>query len=347
MKTTSFGMLLGASMFALGIDNGAFFSMAAQPPRPAGTAGNTMASITSELQPLPRTGSPPSHTARASEYRDMVYDYRNQMVRHEDQSTGVVSTYAYDALRRRMQMNTLGNGLPPKSAHFILDGWREIEERDDQQVLRGTYVHGRYVDEVLTMDRGGTYFYHTDDLSSTQALTDTTTTVVERYKFEDYGSPWFLSPSGERLAASVVGNSFLFTGRQFDDTAVWYYYRTRHLGPDVGRFTSHDSIGIWEDEKNLGNATAYVAQNPLSRVDPFGTETIDVEVDCLTERCCPTNECAPRHGKKICHYRRVYVDEASEECTFVHPLTGKPMCKQHPLIPTTILLGCGDCGLPS
>ncbi|MBN1342917.1 MAG: hypothetical protein JXQ73_09575, partial [Phycisphaerae bacterium] len=40
------------------------------------------------------------------------------------------------------------------------------------------------------------------------------------------------------------------------------------------RFTSRDSIGIWGDEGNLGNAFAYVGSNPWTRLDPSGRHPI-------------------------------------------------------------------------
>ena len=67
-----------------------------------------------------------------------------------------------------------------------------------------------------------------------------------------------------------MGNPFFFTGRRFDWETRLYDYRTRWYDPIAGRFTSRDSIGIWGDGLNLGNAFAYVGNNPWSRLDPTG-----------------------------------------------------------------------------
>lgn len=41
---------------------------------------------------------------------------------------------------------------------------------------------------------------------------------------------------------SGFGNSYLFTGRRFDDTTGLYYNRNRYYEPGNGRFLSRDPI---------------------------------------------------------------------------------------------------------
>ncbi len=49
----------------------------------------------------------------------------------------------------------------------------------------------------------------------------------------------------------------------------------RYKEPSWGRFTTRDSIGIWRDTRNIGSGTAYVANNPMRYVDPFGKQAGD------------------------------------------------------------------------
>jgi RHS repeat-associated protein len=148
-----------------------------------------------------------------------------------------------------------------------------------------TYVYGRYIDEVLQMQRCGTgilpvdcttgvppvdYYYHTDDLYNVMAVTDGAGNVVERYEYDDYGTPMVMAPDGTVFASSTIGNPYLFTGRRYDAETSWYHYRTRYLDPAAGRFTTRDTIGIWGDPYELGNGYSLVGNSPLSWLDPYG-----------------------------------------------------------------------------
>jgi RHS repeat-associated protein len=171
--------------------------------------------------------------------------------------------------------------------------WQVCEEQDGSGDTVATYVYGRYIDEVLQMQRcestppctspGGTstppadYYYHTDDLYNVMAVTDDAGNVVERYEYDDYGTPTFMNANGDVLAQppgnrepSWIANPYLFTGRRFDPETAWYHYRTRYLDPAAGRFTTRDTIGIWGDPGEHGNGYTYVRNNPGRNTDPFG-----------------------------------------------------------------------------
>ena len=65
-------------------------------------------------------------------------------------------------------------------------------------ICQRTCVFGSYIDEVLCMVKADNsrYFYSTNDLYSTYALTDGTGTVVERYMYDPYGNVTVLAPDG-------------------------------------------------------------------------------------------------------------------------------------------------------
>jgi RHS repeat-associated protein len=115
-----------------------------------------------------------------------------------------------------------------------------------------------------------TRYHHTDDLYNVMAVTDGAGNVVERYEYDDYGTPMVMAPDGTVFASSTIGNPYLFTGRRYDAETSWYHYRTRYLDPAAGRFTTRDIIGIWGDPWEFGNGYTYVANGPLSYLDPAG-----------------------------------------------------------------------------
>ncbi|MEM7395854.1 MAG: RHS repeat-associated core domain-containing protein, partial [Verrucomicrobiota bacterium] len=190
-----------------------------------------------------------------------VYDYRNRMVLHSNQASATVTSYAYDALGRRIQ-KVVDDGTP-ETTRFFHQAWQVVEEQDENGATLATYVYGRYIDEPLTMQRGGTnFFYHGDDLYNVMKVTDAAGDVVESYDYGDYGQPRFFDENGVEILESRIGNPYLFTGRRFDSESGFYYYRTRYLDPEAGRFTTRDTIGIWGDPDNLGNGYTYVGNNP-------------------------------------------------------------------------------------
>jgi len=213
--------------------------------------------------------------------REFKYDHENRLVWHEA-SSGATTTYAYDALGRRIE-----KAVNQKIARYIYSGSRVIEERDGSGDVLASYVYGRGLDEPVLMrrdvDGDGTpedYYFHSDDQHNTWFLSDASGQAVEAYAYgsvlepyvevdgalvqfpNDFGLPVFLDPAtGEpRPVAftdtgiptfadtgqpyeSEFGNPFLFNGREWDPEFGFYHYRTRHLDPLTGRFTSPDPLG--------------------------------------------------------------------------------------------------------
>ena len=194
----------------------------------------------------------------------------------------------------------------PRTTRYFYGGesqWQVCEEQDGSGDTVATYVYGRYIDEVLQMQRcestppctstpPADYYYHTDDLYNVMAVTDDAGSVVERYEYDDYGTPMVMAPDGTVFASSTIGNPYLFTGRRYDAETSWYHYRTRYLDPAAGRFTTRDTIGIWGDPEEFGNGYTYVANSPLSWLDPFGL--------------------IPEHGRDIMIIEKAKRDEINE-----------------------------------
>ena len=203
--------------------------------------------------------------------RNFSYDYRNRMVSDTDTSTGITTNYAYDALGRRIERVVDAGGASPETTRYFYSGFQVCEEQDENNATLATYVYGRYLDEVVRMDRnGGEFYFHSDELFNVMKVTDATGATVERYDYDDYGEPSFFDGGGTPIGATGIGNPYLFTGRRYDAETGFYYFRFRYLDPVSGRFTIRDPIGVWTDNLNTGNGYAYASSNPQTVLDMYG-----------------------------------------------------------------------------
>jgi RHS repeat-associated protein len=193
-----------------------------------------------------------------------TYDYRNQMVSWYDVGTGMLATYGYDCIGRRISKTVGGT-----TTQFVWAGQRVIEERVGGAV-QASYAHGAGLDEVLNWRSGTTdRYFATDDMGSVVKLLDATGAVEESYEYGDFGrllSGTTLQP----LAGSAAGNRCFYTGREHDWESGLHQHRMRYMEPGVGRFTTRDPIGIWGDASNAGNGYTYAASNPWTWCDPSG-----------------------------------------------------------------------------
>ena len=81
---------------------------------------------------------------------------------------------------------------PPRRSQtnvFLYDGGRILEEQNGGGTDQADYTYGGYVDQVLTMSRGGEiHYYHPNAHFNVEALTDPTGAPVERYAYESMAS---------------------------------------------------------------------------------------------------------------------------------------------------------------
>ena len=180
------------------------------------------------------------------------YDEENRLIAVTRKSDGqLVGEYQYDALGRRVVKLANPAGIPTETRYFY-DGAKVIEEQDDFGVTQATYVYGNYIDEVLTMDRGGQiYYYHQNSLWSVAVVTDSVANVVERYAYDAYGCVTITDGSGVPVPDnawgtphSAIGNPYMFTGRRLDEETGLYYYRARYYDCVKGRFFAEGSAGV-------------------------------------------------------------------------------------------------------
>ncbi len=179
------------------------------------------------------------------------YDVLNQLI--SAVKSGVSASYLYDPMNRQSQKNVGGT-----KTRFIYNGLQRIAEYDGTSgTLNTRFVYATGLDEpVVEISSGGTKtFFHRDRLGSIIARTNNSGAVTQRYEYGPYGE-----------SAALAGTSFGYTGQRYDAESGLYNYKARYYTPAIGRFLQPDVIG-YADGLNL---YAYVGNQPVNLVDPFG-----------------------------------------------------------------------------
>jgi len=109
---------------------------------------------------------------------------------------------------------------------------------------------------IAKINDSGIYYYHSDHLGSTSAMTDSEGEVIEEQVNLPFGQP-------------VSGSEkYGFTGKEFDPDLDLNYFMARYYSPLTGRFLNSDPA------QDGVNWYSYASNNPLTRVDPTGESDI-------------------------------------------------------------------------
>lgn len=215
-----------------------------------------------------------------------LYDAENRLTRVTRKADGQrLGEYRYDPLGRRVAKLDVVIGVETR---FFYDGWRVVEEQNAAGTRQATYVYGNYLDEVLTMERGGRMlYYHQNTLYSVFGLSDAAGALVEGYEYDAYGRQTVFTPGtngtidfrGDDMVfaggSSSLGSPFTFTGRELDSETGLLHYRARAYHTAHARFLQRDPIG-YVDGPNLYE---YVQGRPTRLTDPSGMVIVARDAD--------------------------------------------------------------------
>ncbi|MCH2188406.1 DUF6531 domain-containing protein [Candidatus Gracilibacteria bacterium] len=218
------------------------------------------------------------------------YDYKNRLVQIEKhiykkdqlEKTVKVVEITYDVLGRRSQKK-FNNG---SYRNYIYSNQDVILEQNyskkDKLKNQRQIITSNQTDDILAMilsefktrkvkepyTETSTYYYQKDHLGSIIAITDESANIVEEYVYDVFGKPYSKHADGSitNLKKSKIGNTRLYTGREYDRGLKLYYNRARYYDPKLARFISRDPIDIADDV----NLYAYVKNNPVNFTDIFG-----------------------------------------------------------------------------
>jgi RHS repeat-associated protein len=190
-----------------------------------------------------------NQTGRGSD--TFSYDHENRLTQAVIGGSSDASLYSGDGLR--MSYTYLGS---PRN--FVWDISSSLPLTLEDGV--NTYVYG--LDLISSTDSSGTQTYlHYDGLGSTVNLTDGTGTVFFSYWYDVFGAIRHQSGSGP-------SNHWKFAGEWRDWGSGLDHLRARHYDPSSGRFLS-------QDPARADHPYAYVGNNPVAFIDPYGLDLCD------------------------------------------------------------------------
>lgn len=194
-----------------------------------------------------------------------IYDYADRLVSVE-RAVGPamvpIVSFTYDALGRRISKTRfLEAPALPVTTHYYLDPDDDCDgvlEESENGSTRKTLVfpHALEVSGRAYLFAGHTYYVHTDELGSALALTDETGAVVERYDYDEFGTPRFLTPEGTPMVnpdgtpttTSPNGNDRLFRGLWWDGEVGLYFDGGDYIDPKTGQCLSRSAPAtLWAD----------------------------------------------------------------------------------------------------
>ena len=196
------------------------------------------------------------------------YDYFNRLVRVA--SPEVIQEYLYDALGQRVGVRE--NGVLKRYVIDPMGIGNVVAEYAENGTLIARYEYG--IGLVSKIDVSGIeYTYHFNPTGHTMEVTDPAGRIVNQYSYTPYG--------GYRQKMEGINNPFTYVGEYgvMDDGNNLHYMRLRSYSSDLGRFISEDPFGSGIDDMNW---YSYCDNNPVTYIDPLGTDKIDVICGVVT-----------------------------------------------------------------
>ncbi|MDD3145055.1 MAG: RHS repeat-associated core domain-containing protein, partial [Candidatus Gracilibacteria bacterium] len=237
-----------------------------------------------------------------------IYKKLNQTETNEVEKITKIVQFKYDNLDRRIQKifnNESYINYYYSNKDIILE---ENYTKNNKLTTSKYYTNGNQIDDVISMEKidyktrkiqedytnnkgklktrtikeeyseTNTYYYHKNNLNSIVAITDEFGNILEAYEYDVFGKPYSIDQETGKitnLKQSSIGNTRLFTGREYERGLKLYYNRARYYNPELGRFISRDPIDISDDV----NLYSYVGNNGVNFVDPLGTDSKQLQAD--------------------------------------------------------------------
>lgn len=187
--------------------------------------------------------------------------------------------YTYDkTIKRRTQRDLITAAGITTTTKFVYDGDKLISETDAAGNILTSYTwdENESLMSVAIRNKSGaldTYEYIKNTRGDVIGLSDKNGIQVVEYSYDSWGNV----KTSKTLAGASTNydqplnqmNKRLYASYWYDSSLGLYYMKTRMYNPTTGRFLSKDQVkGV--GVALLTNTYIYVANSPISKVDPSG-----------------------------------------------------------------------------
>lgn len=177
---------------------------------------------------------------------------------HAVSSSGRRTEFAYDGMQRRVRRVDEESGIVLTDLRFVLCPIRICEERSANGGVRRLFAGGE-------QNLGVARLFATDHLGSITDVTDASATVLARHGYDPWGR--------RQLTAGTDVTDVGFTGHIWDPQTHLFMAGQRAYDPSLARWVNEDPAGLTDGP----NVFAYTRNNPISRIDPDGTVSVDIK----------------------------------------------------------------------
>ena len=205
--------------------------------------------------------------------RTIIWDEDNRIQSIFD--NGQEQTYKYDDAGQRI----IKRGPQGETAYVN----QYYTVRNGQIGTKHVFIDTARIASKLVKDKAyekDSYYFHTDQLSSTNYVTDSGGKLYEHLEYFPSGEAWVEEKSNTQRTP------YRFAGKEFDEETGLYYFGARYYDPRTGLWPSTDpalganltKLSEADDDSPIPDVAApsflnlynYADANPLTKIDPDG-----------------------------------------------------------------------------
>jgi len=190
-------------------------------------------------------------------------------------TNGEIYNYTYNADGIRTQKNIFNANCDfTGSTEYIYDGTKLIAESRNGDWLYYFYdangtVTGMYYNNVL-------YYFRKNLQGDVTGIYNASGNIIAQYEYTPYGAILAITDAnGNDISANATHianiNPIRYRGYYYDIETGFYYLQSRYYDPGVGRFINADAFVSTGQGFVGNNMFAYCGNNPIRRVDEYGT----------------------------------------------------------------------------
>jgi RHS repeat-associated protein len=222
-------------------------------------------------------------------YNGATFSYNAQNQLMSASNGGTSAQFVYDGLGRCVKRTISG-----VTRFITYDDWNPIWEWDASGNGVDANIYGARADEIIGRwdSSYGFQFYKQDKQGNVTQVLDQNGGIVEKYRYDAFGKPTISDWNDNGRSSSIIGNRFMYTGREYIQELGIYDYRHRMYQPDLGRFLQMDPMGLQTEREKLSagqkalfspsgvapeaftssemNLFRYCDDDPVDRSDPLG-----------------------------------------------------------------------------